>query len=131
MVTTRFCFIGFYTPQWLIFTRSIYQKKDIVRATMSVLSLIHICSDREGICLLDSATGEIVEYDTLHLPVSCHGTGDVYASVLFGCLTRGMSDYDSIRIAADTTVCAIRATIDDPDHWYGVRFEDAIPTRCV
>lgn len=85
-------------------------------------------SDREGICLLDGATGKLVEYDTVHLPVSCHGTGDVYASVLFGCLTRGMSDYDSIRIAADTTVCAIRATIDDPDHWYGVRFEDAIPT---
>ena len=85
-------------------------------------------SDREEICLLDGAAGTIVQYDTPHLPVSCHGTGDVYASVLFGCLIRGMSDYDSIRIAAETTVCAIRATMNDPDHWYGVRFEDAIPT---
>lgn len=85
-------------------------------------------NDQEEICLLDSATGKFVRYETPHLPVSCHGTGDVCASVLFGCLTRGMSAYDSIRIAAETTVCAIRATCDDPNHWYGVRFEEAIPT---
>jgi len=81
----------------------------------------------EGAAALDQS-GTYTEYLTEHLPVRCHGTGDVYASICFGCLSRGLSLYDAIRIAADNTVRAIRATIEDPDHWYGARFENCIPS---
>lgn len=53
----------------------------------------------------------------------CHGTGDIYASVVVGALARGKSVADAARIAADFTVLCIKNTANDPEHWYGVRFE--------
>ena len=57
----------------------------------------------------------------------CHGTGDVYASTFVGALMRGHSAFESARIAADYTVKCIENTQGDPTHWYGVKFETAIP----
>ena len=34
---------------------------------------------------------------------------------------------ESAAIAADLTVSAIKCTIDDESHWYGVKFEKIIP----
>ena len=63
-----------------------------------------------------------------HLPVSFHGTGDVFASALVGALTCGKSLNDSVRVAVDYTVECLRATLRDPHHvFYGVNFETAIP----
>ena len=33
----------------------------------------------------------------------------------------------SAAIAADYTVKCIENTVDDPDHWYGVKFEPVLP----
>ena len=44
-----------------------------------------------------------------------------------GALMSGRSVYEAARIAADYTVHCIRNTQGDPDHWYGVKFETAIP----
>ena len=84
-------------------------------------------SDQQGIVSLNGASGEYVEYHTENLPVSCHGTGDVYASTMFGAMIRGKSVQESLKLAADNTVRCIRATMGDEGHWYGVRFEDCIP----
>lgn len=54
-----------------------------------------------------------------------HGTGDVYASVFAGSVTRGLPAREAAALAADVVCEAIRATEDD--HWYGVSFERAIP----
>jgi pyridoxine kinase len=54
---------------------------------------------------------------------SCHGTGDVYASVFTGALTKGKSLYEAACLAADFTADCIGYTSADPDHWYGVKFE--------
>ena len=63
-----------------------------------------------------------------HLPVSFHGTGDVFASALCGALTIGKSLEESLKIAVDFTVDSISKTIDNPDrNWYGVEFENALP----
>lgn len=53
----------------------------------------------------------------------CHGTGDIYASVVVGALARGKSVADAAKIAADFTVLCIKNTAGDSAHWYGVRFE--------
>ena len=60
-------------------------------------------------------------------PRSCHGTGDVYASAVAGALVRGKSLVEASAIAADFVVESIKKTQDDKDHWYGVKFEKALP----
>lgn len=72
--------------------------------------------------------GEKMEYyfnDRLN--ASMHGTGDVYASVVAGALCRGWTVYDASALAADVVVESMKATLDDKDHWYGVKFEKALP----
>jgi pyridoxine kinase len=70
--------------------------------------------------------GTTVAYDfNARLDRTSHGTGDVYASVFAGALLRGRSALAAAALAADTVCEAIRAT--EPDHWYGVSFERAIP----
>ncbi len=81
---------------------------------------------QEGAAALDK-NGVYTEYLTRHLPVRCHGTGDVYASIFFGGLMRGLTLGDAIRLAADNTVRAMEATMGDENQWYGVRFEACIP----
>ena len=66
-------------------------------------------------------------YFTEKIDVSMHGTGDVFASTVAGCLCRGKSLQEAAAIAADYVVESIKNTIDDKDHWYGVKFEKAIP----
>ena len=57
-------------------------------------------------------------------PVSCHGTGDVFASAVAGALIRGKSVTQAAKIGADYVVESIKQTLDDKkDHWYGVKFE--------
>lgn len=57
------------------------------------------------------------------MPRGCHGTGDVFASVFSGALTRGKTPYEAAVAAADFTLHCIRHTSGDPSHWYGVKFE--------
>lgn len=61
------------------------------------------------------------------LPNSCHGTGDIYASAFVGALMRGRTAFEAAKIAADYTVGCIRATAGDSNHWYGAKFEIALP----
>lgn len=56
-----------------------------------------------------------------------HGTGDIFSSVFSGALLRGKSILEAASIAADFVVETIKVSIDDKDHWYGVKFEKAIP----
>lgn len=56
-----------------------------------------------------------------------HGTGDVYASCFVGALMNGATVDGAAKRAAELTLAAIKATIDDQTHWYGVKFEKIIP----
>ena len=58
---------------------------------------------------------------------SCHGTGDIFAACFTGALMRGKNMAKAVEIAADFTALAIENTINEPAHWYGVKFETAIP----
>ena len=62
------------------------------------------------------------------LPESFHGTGDIFASVLSGALTRGWPLQEAQKLAVDFTLECIRRTMEDPQRrFYGVNFEQALP----
>ncbi len=83
---------------------------------------------RLGVMSLDGTTGEFSEYYTEHLPVSFHGTGDIYSSAAVGGILNGLEIPEALALAADYTVECIRLTIEEENHsWYGVNFEQAIP----
>jgi pyridoxine kinase len=72
--------------------------------------------------------GKNIEY-YLHEKIdkNSHGTGDLYASCFVGSLMNGYSLRESAQNAAELTLKAIKATIGDDTHWYGVKFEKIIP----
>lgn len=61
------------------------------------------------------------------IDASMHGTGDVYSSAVAGAICRGWPVYNAAVLAADLVVESMKATLDDKDHWYGVKFEKALP----
>ncbi|MCR5768603.1 MAG: pyridoxamine kinase [Lachnospiraceae bacterium] len=76
----------------------------------------------------NSAGDEFFEYFHEKIPVSFHGTGDIYSSCTVGALMRGFGLLEALKIAADYTCDCIRLTMKDSKaSWYGVNFEEAIP----
>jgi pyridoxine kinase len=77
-----------------------------------------------GVMGLNTVTGESFEYYTEHVPVSYHGTGDIFSSVVVGALTRGKSLPEAFRIACDYTKETIAYTFRTSGAGtYGVDFE--------
>ncbi len=66
-------------------------------------------------------------YSHIRYPQSYHGTGDIYASAFVGSWLGGKTMGQAARIAADYTCQCIQKTMGDDSHWYGVKFETAIP----
>ena len=66
-------------------------------------------------------------YFRQRLDAQMHGTGDVFASSVAGALCRGKSLIDAASLGADFVVESMKATLDDKSHWYGVKFEKALP----
>lgn len=79
--------------------------------------------NKETTGVLVSENGKKTYYTHELLDRGCHGTGDVYASSFVGAYMHGKSVTGAAKIAADYTLSCIKNTIDDPDHWYGVKFE--------
>lgn len=79
---------------------------------------------KTGIEVVENGVRQYYEHD--FLPNSCHGTGDIYASSFVGALMRGKDAYAAAKIAADYTVACIKATAQEPDHWYGAKFEPVL-----
>ena len=86
-----------------------------------VLTGVSFKPETTGIMVLEDGRCRYYEHELLKN--SCHGTGDIYASAFVGAMVRGFSAYDSAKIAGDFTVDAIRATAENPSHWYGAMFE--------
>lgn len=58
---------------------------------------------------------------------SFHGTGDIFASTFSGAIARGESVVKAAEIAGEFTCKCIAHTVKAPAHWYGVKFETALP----
>ena len=90
-----------------------------------VLTGVGYAPERTGVLVQEG--GERRYYEHRKLSPGSHGTGDVYAAAFVGALLNGRSAYDAAVIAADYTVKCIEITRADPSHWYGVKFEAALP----
>ena len=97
-------------------------------AKKAVLTGISLEENQLGVYGYDRHKDTYFCYYREHIPISFHGTGDVFASALCGALTIGKTLEESLKIAVDFTVDSISKTIDNPDrNWYGVEFEKALP----
>lgn len=101
----------------------------VLGAKKAVLTGISYEKDTQGAVLYDSDTDEFYSYFASNIPMNFHGTGDTFASVFAGALTRGIEEKEALRLAVDFTVETIKATIPDAEnHKYGTKFEACLPS---
>ncbi|MBQ8684610.1 MAG: pyridoxamine kinase [Clostridia bacterium] len=89
-----------------------------------VLTGVGYTPEKTGVVVYEN--GDIRYYEHKRIAKGCHGTGDVYASAFTGALLKGKTVFEAAKLAADYTVLCIENTQDDPDHWYGVKFEPVL-----
>ena len=74
-------------------------------------------------------TGDCKKYLSSNVEGFFHGAGDVFASAFVGCLAKGKSQEESIRLATDFTSASVRrSAIEVEDKRYGLNFEAEIFT---
>lgn len=81
---------------------------------------------RIGAIDYDKATDTFTEYYTKKQEKSYHGTGDIFSSIAIADILSGMSMEDTLKDSCEFIVKCIQKTMDDPDHWYGVKFEEVL-----
>ena len=90
-----------------------------------VLTGVSYCPEETGVVLSDGASQYYYRHQKLSR--SYHGTGDIYASAFVGSWIGGKTMEEAVKIAADYACECIKATIGDESHWYGTKFEAALP----
>lgn len=80
---------------------------------------------KTGILLLDE--GRRYHYSHDRIEQNFHGTGDMFAACFTGALLQGKQKEEAVRIAANFVKESISISVQRPAHWYGVRFESALP----
>ena len=90
-----------------------------------VLTGVSYAPDKTGVIVREG--GKTRYYEHPRIAKGCHGTGDVYASAFVGALANGFGAYEAAVLAANYTLKCIELTQDDREHWYGVKFELALP----
>lgn len=75
-----------------------------------VLTGVLLAPDGTGAACFDRETGKTSLVCAPLVPAECHGTGDLFASVLTGGLVKGMNLTVSARLAADFTSLCVRRT---------------------
>ena len=86
-----------------------------------------VSRDPEQTGILVSENGNMHYYNHAKTQKSYHGTGDMFAAAFFGAWMQEKTLFEAGRIAADFTASCIRRTYENPAHWYGVKFEEALP----
>lgn len=100
--------------------------EDLHRLGAGTVVITGVSYNPETTGVLVSENGKKTYYTHELLDRGCHGTGDVFASSFVGAYMHGKSAPVAAQIAADYTLSCIKNTIDDPDHWYGVKFEPVL-----
>ena len=110
------------------YVRYVLKKLTELGAKRAALTGISLKNGEIGVYYYDSTTDSYYSYFNEYLPVSYHGTGDIYASATLGALMRGMSYEDSLSLATDFTLECMKYTLADENRrFYGVNFEEALP----
>ena len=118
-----------YNPDYdEVYIRDLLKKLTGLGCPKAALTGISFEPDKIGVYYYDSTTDKYYSYFNEKLPVSFHGTGDIYASSALGAMMRGISVEDSLSIAVDYTLECMKQTMNDENHrFYGVNFETALP----
>lgn len=113
-----------------------YTREDIERILRALTALgpryaaltgISFAEDEIGVYSYDKEEDSFEYYANRRLPVSFHGTGDIFASFFLGANMRGKTVKEALRIAVDFTLLAMEKTMGDPAYrTYGVNFEEAL-----
>lgn len=90
-----------------------------------VLTGTSFCLEKTGAAI--RSDGKIQYYFHDRFDQNFHGTGDIFASVFTGAWMQGKTLEEAVQISADFTSKAIYNTIQNPAHWYGVKFETVLP----
>lgn len=94
----------------------------------AVITGVSFEKGRLGVMAYNAKTDNCFMYFNTHLPVSYHGTGDIFTSCLVGGLMNDLGLEEALKIAVDYTVDCITKTTENPDsRSYGVDFEASIP----
>ena len=110
------------------YIRELLKKLTGLGCPRAALTGISFEDEKIGVYYYDSINDSYYSYFNEKLPVSYHGTGDIYASAALGAIMRGISIEDSLAIAVDFTLECMKKTEEDPTHrFYGVNFELALP----
>lgn len=112
-------------PKDQAYVKALLDKVSGLGAKCVVLKGISFEPDRLGVAVRQE--GKTSYYFHEKMPRSFHGTGDCYAAAFTGALMQGNSVCEAAGAAADFIVECIRKTIGDDSHWYGVKFEKALP----
>ncbi len=75
---------------------------------------------------------EFFSCQSARIPLSYHGTGDIFASVTVGALMRGFPPKEALQTAVDYVSRTISVTAEDPartgkNEKFGVNFEETLP----
>ena len=118
-----------YNPDYdEAYIRDLLKKLSTLGAREVALTGISFVDDKIGVYSYNAETDTYAYYCNTKLPISFHGTGDVYASAVVGAMMRGYSTEESLAIAVDFTLECMQKTLDDSNHrFYGVNFEEALP----
>ena len=107
------------------YVSELLEKLSKLGAKSIVLTGVSYTPDTTGVVLYENGVQQY--YCHPKIVKSYHGTGDIYSSAFAGSWLKGKDKFEAVKIAADYTVQCIKNTIDDDSHWYGVKFETAIP----
>ena len=111
-----------YTPVYIV---ELFEKLCALGCKTVILTGVGYASDKTGVAVFNGKDADY--YEHTKIPKNCHGTGDIYASAFAGAYLRGKPLMEAAKIAADYTYSCIAATVDDKEHWYGVKFETVLP----
>lgn len=90
-----------------------------------VLTGVGYTPEQTGIAVWDGQS--LRHYAHSRIDRSYHGTGDIFAACFTGALMQEKTLMEAVKMAADFTCLAIENTYQNPAHWYGVKFETALP----
>ena len=92
-----------------------------------VLTGVSLEEGKIGNAVLDRKTARSQYSFTERVPRAYPGTGDCFAAAFAGALLHGFVPAAAARTAAEFVLESLLQTAEDPEHWYGVNFERALP----
>lgn len=96
-----------------------------LRGNNVVLTGVGFSPDQTGAAVRKD--GQISFFHHQKLGRSFHGTGDMFAACFTGVLMQEKTMDEAVSLASRFTCRCIENTIENPAHWYGVKFETALP----